>query len=350
MIPHSRPTIGTEEAQEAARVIESGQLAQGMEVEQFEEEFARRIGVRHATAVSSGTAALHLALLSMEIGPGDEVIIPSYVCAALLNAVHHAGAEPVLADIDPVTYNLDPGDVRARLTARTKAVIAPHLFGLPADLDGLLSLGVPIIEDCAQSVGGMWQGEAVGSFGDAAVFSFYATKVLTTGEGGMIVSDSQGLIDRARDLRAYDELDAYRSRYNYKMTDIQAAMGRVQLGRLSGLIGRRREIAAAYREALDGYGYQLPPAVPEHIYYRYVIGLRMDVGHLIERAYKEGIKCARPVFAPLHRLLGLAGYPWTEAAWRRSLSVPIYPSLSDAETNRVIDVMKAILEESSHGE
>ncbi len=340
MIPHSRPTIGKEEAEAAAKVIESGQLAQGAEVEEFEQEFARKLGVRYGAAVSSGTAALHVALLSLGVGPGDQVVIPSYVCTALLNAVHHAGAEPLLADIDPATFNLDPEDVGARLTGKTKAIIVPHLFGMAADMDGLLSLGVPVIEDCAQSAGAMYKGVSTGSLGAAAICSFYATKVLTTGEGGMVVSDSKELVDRARDLRSYDELDTYGVRYNYKMTDIQAAMGRVQLARLDDLIACRRAIAEKYQAAFRDLGLRLPATDPGHIYYRYVIELETDVDDLLPELKAEGIGCARPVFASLHRLLGLEGYPRTEDAWRQSLSIPIYPSLTDEEVDRVIGVLR----------
>lgn len=340
MIPHSRPTIGKEESLQVARVIESGQLAQGAVVEKFEQDFARKIGVRYGAAVSSGTAALHVTLLSMGVGPGDQVIIPSYVCTALLNAVNYVGAEPVLADIDPVTYNLDPDDVKVRLTGHTKAVVVPHLFGLTADMEGLLSLGVPIIEDCAQAVGGMYRHKSVGSLGDAAIFSFYATKVMTTGEGGMVVSDSRELIDRIKGLRAYDKIDAYKIRYNYKMTDIQAAMGRVQLDRLNNLIERRRAIAKKYQQAFETFDLKLPPDDPEHIYYRYVIGLKTDADHRIQKLRAKGIECARPIHVPLHNLLALKGYPQTETAWRQSLSIPIYPSLTDEEIDRVIEVLR----------
>ncbi len=346
MIPHSRPTIGKEESLQAAKVIESGQLAQGAVVEKIEEEFSRKMGVRYGAAVSSGTAALHVALLAMGVEPGDQVIIPSYVCTALLNAVHHVGADPVLADIDPVTYNLDPDDVKARLTRRTKAIVVPHLFGLAADMEGLLSLGVPIIEDCAQAVGGEYQHKPVGSLGHAAIFSFYATKVITTGEGGMVVSDSRELIDRVKGLRAYDKIDAYETRYNYKMTDIQAAMGRVQLGRLETLIERRRAIAVKYQQALEGFDITLPPDDPGHIYYRYVIGLKTDVGHLIQSIREKGIECARPIHVPLHKLLDLEGYLQTGAAQSHSLSLPIYPSLTDEEVDRVIEVLRNTFEES----
>jgi len=338
-IPHSRPTLGPEEIRAVARVLESGQIAQGREVRKFEQAFARKNGARYAAAVNSGTSALHLTLLAMGVGTGDEVILPSYVCTALLNAVRYVKATPILVDIDSASYNLDPKAVIGRLTRRTKAVIVPHMFGLAADLKPLLSLNVPIIEDCAQAVGGTYRNKPLGALGRAAVFSFYATKVITTGEGGMVVSDSKRLIDRVRELREYDKLDATDIHYNYKMTDVQAAMGCVQLKRLDDFVRRRRIIAGRYRRALEGCDLALPPDDPGHIYYRYVIGLKKSAARLIRFLHTRGMDCARPVHRPLHAVLKLKGYANTESAWRRSISVPIYPSLSKDQTGRVIELL-----------
>jgi perosamine synthetase len=242
-IPHSRPTLGEDEVRAVTAVIRSGHIAEGEVVARFEKAFAGKMGVQHAVATSSGTAALHLILLAMGIGPGDEVIIPSYVCTALLHAVHYVRARPILAEIDPVTYNIDPDDVQKHITTRTKAIIVPHMFGLSANLDKLLNLDVPLIEDCAQAVGGTYHQKPLGTFGDAAIFSFYATKMMATGEGGMAASDSDEIIERIRDLKTYDEKEADKVRYNYKMTDVQAAIGEVQLGRLDDFIGERKRIA-----------------------------------------------------------------------------------------------------------
>jgi dTDP-4-amino-4,6-dideoxygalactose transaminase len=254
----------------------------------------------------------------------------------LLNAVNFVGAAPVLAEIDPETYNLDPEDVKKRLTDRTKAIIVPHIFGLSADLDDLLALNVPVIEDCAQAVGSTYRRQYVGTFGEASIFSFYATKVMTTGEGGMVVSNSKGLIDRIKDLREYDNRDDYKIRYNYKMTDIQAAIGLAQLDRIEMFIERRREIAKSYNEAFDPLGLQLPPQDSSHIYYRYVIGVGVNADPLIQTFRKQGIGCARPVYLPLHRYLNLGGYSRTEKAWEQTVSIPIYPSLTKENTDRVI--------------
>jgi dTDP-4-amino-4,6-dideoxygalactose transaminase len=344
IIPHSRPTLGKEEIRRVVEVMESGHISQGEKVREFESAFAARIAVNASAAVSSGTAALHLTLLGMDIGDGDEVIMPSFVCSALLNAVHYTGATPVPADIHPQTYNLDPDDVKKRITVRTRAIIVPHLFGLPADLDALCRLDIPIIEDCAQAVGSTYKNRAVGVFGHAAIFSFYATKVMTTGEGGMIVSGSKGLIDRVRDLREYDNCEEYKIRYNYKMTDIQAAIGLSQLERLGDFIGRRRKIAEKYYRVFKECGLQLPPNEPGHIYYRFVIDSATKAVAWIQVAAAKKIICSQPVHNPLHRLLKLEGYPNTEQAWQQSISVPIYPSLNDKELERIIDAVVNLAE------
>jgi dTDP-4-amino-4,6-dideoxygalactose transaminase len=338
-IPHSRPTLGAEEKKAVAAVIDSGHIAEGSAVKEFEDAFARWMGVNRAVATSSGTAALHLTLLAMDIGPDDEVIIPSYVCTALLNAVRYVGASPVLAEIDPVTYNIDPHDVKRRLSRHTKAIVVPHLFGLAADLDRLLELNVPIIEDCAQAVGAKLNGIPLGTFGDASIFSFFATKMMTCGEGGMVISNSEKLINRVADLKTYDEKERYETRFNYKMTDIQAAIGLAQLARLDSFILQRRAIATRYLKAFQSLGLKLPPDDPAHIYYRFVIGFETDSQPVVSKLVYNGIGCARPIYMPLHAYLKLTGYPLTDNAWQTSLSIPIYPSLSDQEMNRVIEVV-----------
>jgi dTDP-4-amino-4,6-dideoxygalactose transaminase len=335
-IPHSRPTLGEEEIKAVAAVIESGHIAEGEVVARFEKTFAEQMGVQHAVAVSSGTAALHLALLAMGIGPRDQVIIPSYVCAALLHAVQYAGAQPVLAEIDPLTYNIDPDDVSKRITKRTRAIIVPHMFGLAADLDRLLKLDVPIIEDCAQAVGGTYHQKPLGAFGDAAVFSFYATKMMATGEGGMVTSNSPEFIGRIRDLKTYDGKAADTVRYNYKMTDVQAALGEVQLARLPDFIVQRKKIARKYSENFKLLNIKPPVEMDEHIYYRFVIGLETDCERFIRKLAQEAVGCARPVFLPIHRHLKKDGYPVTDKVWETSLSIPIYPSLNHNAIQQII--------------
>ncbi len=343
VIPHSRPSLGAAEAKAAAAVLRLGQVAQGPEVAAFEAEVAARMGLRGGVAVASGTAALHLALLALKVGPGDAVLLPSYTCAALLHAVRLAGAEPVLADVDPATGNLDPEAARRARTPHCRALILVHAFGLPADAEALRGLGLPIVEDCAQALGATAGGRPVGSRGEMAICSFYATKVIATGEGGMLLSDRPEVLAVARELRAYDEAPDARLRFNYKMTDLQAAVGRVQLGRLPELLGRRAAIAETYGKALDDAPVSLPAEVPGRIYYRFVIRVPGGAEAALQAFAGRGITCRRPVHTPLHRLLGKEGFPGAEEAWRTSLSLPCAPALTDGEVTRVAEAARAIL-------
>lgn len=347
IIPHSRPTLGTAEADAVAEVIGSGYIAEGETVKHFETAFAKFLGLDHATSTNSGTSALHLTLLAMGIGQGDEVIIPSYVCSALLNAVHYSGATPILADIDADTCNLDVADVQRRINRRTKAIIVPHLFGLAADLDALQRLDVPIIEDCAQAIGAVYHERPVGTVGQAGIYSFYATKVMTTGEGGMVATNSRGMAEAISDLKNYDKRTEYKVRYNYKMTDIQAALGIVQLKALASFIRRRRVIAKRYHEAFKAFDLRMPPTDAGHIYFRYVLGLAMDASPWIKELARMGIVCERPIHRPLHQNLKQDGYQTTDQAWKRSLSIPIYPTLSDDEIERVIESVSCCCEKFS---
>jgi dTDP-4-amino-4,6-dideoxygalactose transaminase len=336
MITHSKLVLEEESLARAMDVLRSGQVAQEGIVKSFEEDAAAFVGVSYGVAVSSGTAALHLSLLSLGVGEGSEVILPSYVCTALLNAVQYVRATPMLADIDPATYNITVEHVRNAITDRTKALIVPHMFGLPADIDAIVSLGIPVIEDCAHSVGARVKGKCTGSFGRLSIVSFYATKMLGAGEGGMVFTDDCGLAETVSDLRAYDEKETYVVRYNYKMTDLQAAVLGVQLKNLPRFIERRREIAAIYHRRLEGLGVSAPAAPEErgHIYYRYIVGVQ-DPGEFISHMRERGIECKRPVFKPLHRYLDLPGYPCSEEAWKRTVSIPIYPSLRSEEIDHI---------------
>lgn len=340
IIPHSRPTLGEAEGDAVHRVVLSGQLVQGQEVAAFEEEVAACTGRRFAVAVSSGTAGLHLALLALGVGEGDQVILPSYVCTALLHAVWAAGATPVAVDIDPSTRNLDGGKVREKVGERTRAVIAPHMFGLPAPVEEIEKLGLPVIEDCAMSIGAEHRGRPVGSFGSLSVCSFYPTKMMAAGEGGMVLTDDSDLAERVRARREYDGLPAHHLRFNYKMTDVEAALGRVQLGRLPEFVARRREIAAHYQRKLGEGGLKLPLVNPEHVYYRYI--LRTDGAEPFMAALEEeGVAARRPIDRPLHRELYREDgeYPHATAAHREDLSIPIYPSLGDSQVERVIEAV-----------
>lgn len=344
MIPHSRPFLDGEDYRGVLDVLRSGRLVQGERVAAFEETFCQEIDLPGAVAVSSGTAALHLTLLALGVGIGDEVILPSYVCTALWHAVRYTGATPVLADIEADAFNLSALDVMTRMTKKTKAIIVPHMFGQSADINELLNLGIPIIEDCAQSLGNHYRGQPTGTFGAAAIFSFYATKVIAAGEGGMVVSRDRNLIDRIRDMRDYDEKETLTQSFNYKLTDLQAALGMSQLKKLSVFIARRQDIARRYDCVLRDANLPLPINKPdrEHSYFRYVF-LLDSMDRFINDMGRLGVVCRRPVFRPLHDYLGQTDFEITNHVWRRAVSVPIYPGLTDEEVETVVLHMKTLL-------
>ena len=347
VIPHSRPSVDEVEMHALQNVLTSGQLAQGPQVNGFEDELGSFHGLPPGVATSSGTAALHLALLSLGVGPGDEVLLPSYVCSAPLHAVYHSGATPVLVDVDPATGNMDPDDLKKRLTSKSKAIIAVHLFGLPADMDDILALGLPVIEDCAQSLGANLGGQMLGTLGAISICSFYATKLITTGEGGMLLSRDSKILSMARDLRDYDKRDSFAIRFNYKMTDLQAGLGRSQLGKLEGFLGQREKLASVYTEQLATLPCTLPLAQEGRIYYRYVVSVQGNITELIQKLLNMGIEVARPVYRPLHRYFNLGGYPGAEMAWKSHLSLPIHPSLTSQDVHRVCHALQQALTENS---
>ncbi len=346
MVPHSRPWITSADVLSVSRALRRGALAQGAEVSAFEGEVGAFLRLPPGVAVSSGTAALHLALLGLGIGPGDEVILPAFVCVAPLHAVEYTGARPRLADVDPATYTLDPADVRRRLTRRTRAIIVSHQFGLPAELDALCGLGVPIVEDCAQAVGASYRGRPVGGFGEVGVASFYATKLLTTGEGGMVLSRDRRLLERVRDRRDYDERRRHVVRFNYKLTDFQAALGRSQLRRFPAALARRAAIAGRYRRRFS----DLPVGLPwvddtrRHAYHRFVVALPMRAAAASRRLAALGVTARPPVFQPIHVTLGVEGFPGTTEAFRRSLSLPLYPTLTLQEERTVANAFRGLFE------
>jgi len=351
MIPHSRPTLGPEEREAVLAVLESGHVAQGPRCREFERAVAERLGVGHACCVSSGLAALHLALLGLGTGPGDEVMLPSLVCEALLHAVHYCGAAPVIVDVESETGNLDAARAAEAASPRTRCVIVPHMFGTPARMDALAGLGLPLLEDCAIAIGAEYRGRKVGSFGAASVLSFYATKVLCTGEGGMVVTDDARLAAAVDDLRDYTGKPDFHTRFNYKMTDLAAAMGIEQLKKLDAFIRRRRELAALYDRLLGPVPGVERPRMDRHggsIFYRYVVRVPADRRDRVRRYMAgEGVQCGMGVLHPLHRLLPGAAprpCPVSEEWADRSLSLPIYPLLTDSQARRVAQVLVEAME------
>lgn len=343
-IPHSMPTVGIEEAKGLQEVLASGRIATGEEVVEFEQAMASYLDLEGAVATSSGTAALHLSLLALGVKEGDEVICPSFTCSALLNAVYHCRATPRLIDINYETMNISLAATRQALTKRTAAIIIPHMFGNPVeDIGDFLTLGFPIVEDCAQSLGAAYQGRMTGTWGAVAIFSFYATKVITTGQGGMVVSSDKGLLEQVRDLRAYDKKEDYKVRYNFCMTDFQARMGRIQLEKLPSFLKAREERAQWYDKHIQGLKGVIVPR-KGGIYYRYIV--RMEDGKLdmvMGELQREGIEAQQPVFRPLHRYLGLDGFAATEKVFSEALSLPIYPRIkADDVRNIALCLRKAV--------
>lgn len=332
-VPHSRPSLGEEEAEALRRVVLSGMVAEGPEVAAFEHE----LGGGHVTAVAHGTGALHLTLKALGAAPGTNVILPSYCCVSVLNAVLYSGASPVLVDCRPDAPDLDLEQARQRLGADTAAVLVPHLFGRAVPLQ---RLPVPIVEDATQSLGA----PGVGRIGAATVYSFYATKMIAGGEGGAVVTRSARLARFVRDHRSYDGRDTWALRYNYKMTDLSAAMLRVQLRKLPEFQERRRELAGYYRQALAGLALELP--APQAVEYRFVVRLRRgSFGPVEQKLQSLGVGARPPVYRPIHHYLKLPGksFPHSEKRWRTSLSLPLYPSLRDQEAEHVVQMLRKVL-------
>lgn len=353
MIPLARPSLGAEERAAVLAVLDSGQLAQGQRVEAFERAFAERIGVRHAVAVNSGTAALYVALQAHGIGPGDEVITTPFTFGATANTVLALGARPVFVDIEPATANLDPALVAAAITSRTKALLPVHLYGHPADLDPLVAIagqrGLALIEDACQALGAEYRGRAAGAFGTGC-FSFYPTKNITTGEGGMLTTGSDDIAALARSLRNHGQDGRYRYErlgLNWRMTDIAAAIGLAQLRKLDGWQQRRREIAARYDAALRGV--VLPAARPyvRHAWHQYTVrvprGQRdLFASELTMAGVGSAIYYPQPLNEqPLYRAHGYGTeHLPNAAAWaKETLSIPVHPSLSDDDVAHVIEAM-----------
>jgi len=335
MIPHNRPTLGEEEQRAAATVIASGWLAQGTEVAAFENELCAFLGLPqgHAVALSSGSAALFLALWLLD-AKARKVALPVYACAALRNAVALAGGEELLLDIAAVGPNLDPAALSA---VEADVAIVPHIFGLPIRLGN--SAGLRVIEDCAQALGATVSGRAVGLQGDIGIFSFYATKLITSGgQGGMLVARDKALVDTVRDYREFDCRRDNRHRFNFQMTDLQAAIGRVQLQRLPGFLERRAQIFSRYRAAglplLDASS----AVTPAH--YRAVM-LTQRPQVLLKRLETRGIKAIVPIED--WELLGdAANFPNAYRLTQRTVSLPLYPSLSNAAVEDIIAIAGAL--------
>lgn len=342
MIPHNRPWITAEDRAAVDAVLQSGWIAQGPRVEALEHWFVSKYAGGGACAVSSGTSALFMALRGCGIGAGDAVAVPTYACSALLNAVHMAGAAPVVVDVRPDDFCIDATVV----PVGPRAVIAVHTFGARADVAALGAGGAMVIEDCCHSLGGHEDGRPLGADGAAAVFSFYASKLVTGGQGGLVWSPDPAVIARIRDYREFDGRADYLPRFNFQMTDMQAAMIVSQLGRIDAIRFRRDAHRRAIAAALPaGFGMQAGLDPPGRMAYRCVL-LAPDAparDALAAHMKSRGVGCIVPVerFELLHRYLGLdpAGFPVAESLADRTLSVPVFPALPADALATIVDAL-----------
>ncbi|GGA60052.1 aminotransferase DegT [Edaphobacter acidisoli] len=374
-IPVARPFVGAEEEQAVIEVLRSGWVTQGPRVAEFEQKFSSYVGCKHAVGVSSCTTALHLALIALNIGAGDEVICPSLSFIATANSIAYVGATPVFGDIDLATYNLDPHCIEALITPRTKALLVVHQIGLPAEMNALAQIAqkhhLAIIEDAACAIGSEYAGHLIGApVGTMACFSFHPRKVLTTGEGGMITTSDTAIAERLRRLRqhamslsdvarhnakqvvteTYDEVG-----FNFRMTDMQAAIGITQLGRLDSFLARRRHLAARYTAALQHLPWMITPAVPancRHNFQSYMVRLIGDHAKnrdaIMQQLLEKKISTRRAIMA-IHREL-----PYRSPAWDRSLPhtnlatdtgliLPLFHQMTETEQDYIIESLQTIV-------
>ncbi|WP_392670466.1 DegT/DnrJ/EryC1/StrS family aminotransferase [Streptomyces sp. LN785] len=360
-IPAARPVIGDEEIEAVVRVLRSGSVVQGPEVAAFEEGFSELVGGRHCVAVNSGTSALHLLLLALGIGPGDEVVVPSFSFAASANAVRLAGADVVFADIEPASFALDPRAVEAAVTPRTAAIMPVHLYGHPAPMGGLMSIagkyGLAVVEDACQAHTAALGGTPVGAFGSGGAFSFYPTKNMHSIEGGMAVTADAEVARTLRLLRNQGMEQRYAHEIigaNLRMTDVSAAVGRVQLGKVLGWTGQRRANAAYLDRHITAANVTVPPVAEgaHHVYHQYTVRVRGDRDAAAAGLARAGVGSAVYYPTPIHRLKPYwehdqkAGRTWdlpeTDRAAAEVVSLPVHPALTRRDLDRIVAAVNSL--------
>jgi len=356
MISIAKPLIGEEEKKAVSEVLDSGMIACGPKTKEFEEEFAKYVGVKYALGTTSGTTALHLGLLTLGIGRDDEVIVPSFSFIASVNSILFCNAKPVFCDVDEKTFNIDTTKIEDLITDKTKAIMPVHLYGLAADMKEIQRIAdehdILVIGDAAQAHGASMDGKMVGSFGDLECFSFYPTKNMTTGEGGMITTNDEELFEKANSIRNHGRektnwgYEHCRVGYNYRMTDISSAIGLEQLKKLPGFLEKRRKNAKFYDENLKIDGTPFVPDGYEHAYHQYTIKCKKrDI--LLEELKKNDIGFGIYYPKPLHKYSHLEKYgnndlKVSERLSEESASLPVHPALKSEEVEKVTDVINRV--------
>jgi perosamine synthetase len=365
----SAPEIDESDEQAVLEVLRSGRLALGPKAEEFEQAIAEYVGVKHAVAVSSGTAALHLIVKAVGIGPGDEVIVPSFTFAASVNVLLYEGATPVFADVEPDTYNIDPWHVERKVGPRTKAIVVVDAFGHPAEWDAILDLanrrGLRVIDDSCEALGARYKGRMLGQFGDAAAFAFYPNKQITTGEGGVVVTNDENIARLARSLRnqGRGEMGAWleheRLGYNYRMDEMSAALGLSQLRRIEEFLEKRARVASWYTQRLEGVPGVRPPVVKPHVrmsWFVYVVTLEEGLAREpVMKAMEDMGIPTRGYFSPVHlqpymrERFGYRGgeLPVTESVARRTIALPFHNNLTPEEVETVVEGLRVAVERCS---
>ncbi|MEM3730262.1 MAG: DegT/DnrJ/EryC1/StrS family aminotransferase [Candidatus Bathyarchaeia archaeon] len=362
IVPINAPQIGKEEIDAVVKVLESGTLTHGLGagpmVRKFEDEFAKFAEAKHAIAVNSGTAALHLAVLAVGIKSGDEVILPSFTFTATAEAVAFVGAKPVFVDIDPETYNVSPEQIEKAITKKTKAIIAVDLYGLSSDMQQIRKIaekhGLKVIEDAAQAHGATYRGKPPGAFADAACWSFYASKNMTTGEGGMVTTNDDEIAEKIRCMRSHGEKEKYASimlGYNYRMPEMEAAIGSEQLKKLPGFVAKRRENAERLTKILESAERLKLPREPKgyrHSWYLYTVRLKdsteKERNNLVEKLARKGIEArvfyANPIhLMPYYRSFGKFSLPETEKASKQVFSLPVHPGVTPEQIDFICEAV-----------
>lgn len=337
MIQHSKPSISAADLSAVESVLKAGLIAQGDQTRKFEKKVCDYLGCTNAIATSSGKAALILALHALEIRAGDEVVLPTYVCESVVEAILIMKAIPIFCDTGPL-WNMTPETVAPHITDKTKAIIVVHIYGIAVDTEKFLDFDVPIIEDCCQAFGAKYKNKMVGSIGTLAFFSFHATKCLTTGEGGMLVSNNDKLLEKLKvKIQNYS--------VTMQMSDLQAALGISQLNQYQQMLEKRREIANYYFQHLPKELVEnMRLVVNDTIFFRFVLNVTADFDLLRERFYKLGIHVRRGVDKLLHQIYpSEAVYPNAEKLFQTSLSIPIYPSLTSEEYAAITQAVLEIL-------